>query len=62
MIGFVTYGISTYQMAEITEAAMDELVRNGGDGREWPHRFSPVTKRIWPPLRPNGEAFFRGDI
>jgi hypothetical protein len=45
-------------MVEITEAEMDKLVRGSGDSMEWPYRFCPETKRVWPKPRPNAEIFY----
>jgi hypothetical protein len=56
--GFIRYGHSTYQMVEITETEMDKLVRGSGDSMEWPYRFCPETKRVWPAPRPNAEIFY----
>jgi hypothetical protein len=56
--GFIQYGNSTYRMVEITEAEMDKLIRESGDSMEWPYRFCPETKRVWPPPRKGAEVFY----
>lgn len=58
MKGFIYIGTSLYQMLEVTEAEMDRLMKRSGDSQEWPLRFSPVTKRIWPKPPKGSEVFF----
>jgi hypothetical protein len=57
MRAFIRYGLSTYQMVEVTEAEMDKL-QQGGDGILWPHRFSPETRRVYPEPREQAELIF----
>lgn len=61
MTGLIHIGLSTYQMVEVTEHEMDELMRKGGDSLKWPLRFSPVTKRVWPKPPRGSEVSFHGD-
>jgi hypothetical protein len=58
MKGFVKYGLNTYDMLEVTESEMDKLIQTGGDSFEWPYRYCPETRRVWPKLIWDMEVFF----
>lgn len=56
--GFIRYGDHTiYQMEEVTDDEMDQLIENGGYSREWPIRFDSQG-RLWPTLE---KQFIKAD-
>jgi hypothetical protein len=59
--GHIRYGINTYLMLEVTEHEMDELIRKHGDSWEWPHRFCPETRRVWPKPKWDAVVFYTED-
>jgi hypothetical protein len=61
MRGWIRYAESCYRLVEVTEAEMDALIQSDGDGRVWPHRFSRVTRCVWPPPRASAEVFYEED-
>lgn len=50
MKGFVTIGLSLYQMDEISCEEMDALLAKGGDPHGGPLQFD-AKRRVWPKPR-----------